>query len=170
MSTESMYYHDVSIDTDNLDWEWARQSGLILKYGKDFANTAKRRDKSEEVYENLKAKEILQIRKKKKGEKITVGELEAEVNLNPKVQEAKNKFLELKYETNMLQNVMKAMEHKRAALEYLVKLYLVGYFSDRQPRVSPEEHKTFVDESTSLETQSLNRNTRLKRRKVKKNG
>lgn len=161
--SDSVYYHDISIDIHNLDWEWGRQSSVYLKYGKMFANTAYQRDKAEEVLDNTKAKIRRKLREKKE---MKVSDMDAEVNLNPEVKEAYENFIQLKFESNMLQNVIKALEHKKASLENLTKLYLVGYFSE--PKISKEAQETFSDESSAVEQQTLKRNPRLQ--KLKKKG
>lgn len=163
----SEYQQDLTIDKNALDYEWQRQPNLFQKYAEEAANANWERDQAKENIEIVKAgihKEVSENPNVFGIEKVTVDAVKSAVTSHEKVKKAVKKFLRLKYEAEILMSAKQAFEHKKTALEHMAKLYLSGYWSS--PRISNESKEEVRKEKTSGIAKSLNKNKRLKRRKL----
>jgi hypothetical protein len=117
------YEVDLNIDTLDLEIEWLKQPNLFFKYSSALAKAKKERRKA---HVNMLA-ERARIRKKlmQEGSKVTEAILEEEVA----AAEEWNIFKLKSYEEDLLEGAVSAMHQKRAALQNLVELLSLGYYS-----------------------------------------
>src|SRR5690606_19360446 len=76
-------------------------------------------------------------------EKVTEKAVEATVPLHPKVAKARQSLIEAKHGADVLQAAVNALEHRKRALESLVQLYGMEYYSE--PRASGEDADALRD-------------------------
>lgn len=138
------YEQDLAIDPYCLDEDWLKQSGLFMKYSVMAADAQKRRDQAKEKLDVVKAELDRSIREnpginnKYKLEKITEAVVTSTILVQPEYKVASDELIEANYELNILQSAVRAFDHKRAALENEVKLWLGSYFSGpKEPRDIP---------------------------------
>lgn len=138
---EKEYEQDLAIDPYCLDEEWLRQSGLYMKYSSMAADAQKRRDQLKERLEVIKAELDRAIREsptKYALENVKEASIAATILLQPGYKGAVDDLTEANYELNMVQSAVRALDHKRSALENEVKLWLGSYFSGpKEPRDIP---------------------------------
>lgn len=139
---EKEFEKDLGIDPYALDEEWLKQPGLYMKYSSMAADIQKRRDQSKERLEVIKAELDKKIRLSPATyvtvEKITESVVASTILVQPEYRIATDELIEANYELNMLQSAVRALDHKRSALENEVKLWLGSYFSGpKEPRDIP---------------------------------
>jgi hypothetical protein len=143
---QTEYEKDLGIDPHSLDEDWLRQPGLFMKYSVFAADAEKRRNQAKEKIDVVKAELDRSIRSasdvdrlaKYKMEKLTENSISATILLQPEYKEARDALTEAEYELSILQGAVKAFDHKRAALENEVKLWLGSYFAGpKEPRDIP---------------------------------
>lgn len=144
------YERDIQIDPHGLEIEWLKQAALRIKYGKALAEANRDRDLGKEKVALVKAGLDLQARTEEsiqaqigkydsKG-KLTVTEtaIATWVTLHVDYQEVNEEFHELKYQAEILDNVVKAFDQRRNALENLVSLWKGNYFAGpKEPKELP---------------------------------
>jgi len=129
---ELNYEQDVNIDETALDLEWKMQPMLMMKYCVHMAHVKKALDLAIEKLDVLKAKLDKEIRlnPEKYGlAKVTETALENTILLQPEYEEANKEYIEAKYEYEIAQAAVRAMDQKKSALENLVKLLGMSYFA-----------------------------------------
>jgi len=129
---ELNYEQDVNIDETALDLEWKMQPMLMMKYCAHMAHVKKALDLAIEKLDVLKAKLDKEIRlnPEKYGlAKVTETALENTILLQPEYEEANKEYIEAKYEYEIAQAAVRAMDQKKSALENLVKLLGMSYFA-----------------------------------------
>ena len=132
MNKELNYEEDVRIDEQALELEWLSQAQLFMKYARHAANMRKEVDLAKENLEVTKAevdKEIRQNPEKFKIEKVTDASVTANVLTYPDYKEANQNYINAKYELDMAQAAVSAMNQRKDALENLVKLHGQQYFA-----------------------------------------
>jgi hypothetical protein len=126
------YEEDMEIDVLELDEEWNKQATLMLQYTKHAAECRKKMDKSKEDLDVTRASLDQAIRKKPehfKIEKITEGAIGAAILLAEPYKKKYNLYLEARYEYDMAQGAVRALDHKKDALENYVRLHGQQYFA-----------------------------------------
>ncbi len=138
---EFNYEQDLAIDPHSLDEEWLRQPGLYMKYCEAAVEAEKIRDKAKERVSVVKAELDREIRKDpaKFGlEKMTEPMVAGSILLQARYTEAASALVEADFKFNIIQSAVRALDHKRSALENEVKLWLGSYFSGpKTPRDIP---------------------------------
>ncbi|MCP4761745.1 MAG: hypothetical protein GY870_08185 [archaeon] len=137
----SNYEEMVGIDQENLDIEWVNHSKNFYKISKKLSKKEKEwKNKWEDV--KTKRAELMQ-ELKEENPKATGPQMESYYRTHAEYKEVKQEMLELEYEKNDLNFVVESMRHRKIALENLVKLYGMEYFSDpKTPKnVDREENK-----------------------------
>jgi len=162
MSGLTNYENDCMIDEDQLDKEWMKQPNLYRKYSTMLAETdADRRDQKEKI-DYTKAELDIYFRDKffEKGIKFTEKVIDSNITMHGSYQLELKALgvLERKYST--LSSAVKALDHKKKALENLVQLWLASYFS------SPKELKK-ADNSKSMDDILIEKNKDIQRKKLK---
>jgi hypothetical protein len=126
------YEKDIVIDGESLDLEWLHQPALMMRYTQ---NSARRRKELEEARQSLdvakaEADKMIRTNPDKYGiEKMTETVVANAVLKEKGYQQAYTEYLEAKYESDMAQGAVNAFEHRKSALENLVRLYGQQYFS-----------------------------------------
>jgi len=139
--TEINYSEDLAIDPHALDEEWLRQPVLYAQYSSLLSDAQKTRDYIKEKLEVKRSeldKDIRQNPEKYGVPKITESVVANTILSLDDYRKVGQEVIEATYEYNMLQNAINALEHKKRALENLVRLWLGSYFSGPiEPRDIP---------------------------------
>lgn len=127
------YENDIRIDQDSLDLEWLDQPHLVLVYSKNLAFWKKQVEIAKQEMDLIKAELDKKIREDPFEYEISVKVTESVV-LNtiisqPDYKKAYAKYIDAKYEHNIAQAAVDAVEHRKSALENLVRLYGQQYFA-----------------------------------------
>jgi hypothetical protein len=131
-SKESNYENDMYIDETALDVEFLEQPSLVVKYSRLLAEARQERDLLKEALDLKKAEINLDIRDdpgKYNLEKITVDAVEACILMEDDYITAQKEYNNARFEVDLLQGVLNALEHRKSALENLVRLYGQEYFA-----------------------------------------
>lgn len=126
------YDDDMYIDENALDVEILEQPSLMVKYSQLLAEARRTRDLSKEALDLKKAEIDLDIRDdpaKYDLEKITVAAVEACILMEEEYQTAQKELNDANYQVNVLQGVVSAIDHRKSALENLIKLHGQQYFA-----------------------------------------
>lgn len=153
----------LEIDETRLDEAWIAQPKLYYKYAKQLANA---RTVVEEIknqqeiiktdIDNVKATLDMSIRNNPDGYgigKTTETAIKNAVSVQPEYKEimetynaSQKKLVEAKNEADVLQALVTALDHKKSALENLVRLHGQNYFSS--PKMAEDESsRDFIRES-----------------------
>lgn len=157
---------DAKIDKHGLDYEWLRQAELFQKYAVEYANAMFERDKAKDRLELIKAEVDSEIRGDPESfgfeGKPTEPAIASAILQSSEYKEAKGNYLSSVREMNIVMGAKGAMEHKKAALETLAKLYLSGYWGD--VRIPQEVRKQYQNDS---EAEALDASSRMNKRRSK---
>lgn len=149
------YQKDLEIDPNALDVEWLRQPKLIGKYHDLLVDAKEEVDDARQDLDNEKAKLDLDIRSNKEKydlDKTTEAVISSTILLQKSYKEAQKEFNEANYNHLMIQNSLKALEHKKKALENLVILHGQNYFaSPKEPRNLDKEYTKTLKSDKSNE-------------------
>jgi len=132
MNSNLNYEEDIRIDETALDTEWLDQATLFFKYARHAANMRKEVDLAKENLEVTKAevdKEIRQNPEKFKIEKVTDASVSANVLTHKDYKAANQEYIDAKYELDIAQAAVNAMNQRKDALENMVKLHGQQYFA-----------------------------------------
>jgi hypothetical protein len=147
---------DLLIDKFGLDDEWAKQPSLYNNWSVQLATAEMERDRAKENVDLVRAELDFDVRSNpsKYGlEKLTEASVGAAITQSEKYQKSVDKHLKLKYDHKIIQAAIESLNHKKYALDNLVKLYLAEYYlKDNIP----------IDKSAIMN--ELNRDTNLKKR------
>lgn len=135
------YEQDLEIDPQALDVEWLKQSNLFMKYSKLKANADRKADRSKQALDISKAVMDNKIRSnpkkysKNKVDKMTEKMIQTIVDTSDSVKKANEKFIDAKYKASIFFSAVLAFNHRKTALENLVRLNSQEYFSaPKEPR------------------------------------
>lgn len=126
------YEKDMYIDENALDVEWLEQPSLMGKYTANLAKTRRRYDEAQEKVSIIKAHLERAIRKDPEKfdlEKVTESAIQSAILVQEKFQEANQKVIEARYENQMAQGAVQAVEQRKQALENLIRLLGLNYFA-----------------------------------------
>lgn len=126
------YEKDISIDESALDLEWLRQPDLMWKYCKYSALAKKSLDEAKERLDFVRAKLEMEIRKDPGSfgvDRVTESAISSAIISHPDYERAQRKLIEARYEAEIASGAIRALEHKKSALENLVRLYAASYFA-----------------------------------------
>lgn len=161
------YEKDMYIDENALDIEFLEQPSLMTRYSQLLADARRDRDLAKEALELAKAEINLDIRDnpEKYGlEKVTDKAVEACILMEDSYKEAQKEFNDANYEVNLLFGVVSAIDHRKSALENLVKLHGQNYFAGPQvPHDIHELRKKKTDERHHRIGQSITRSKKPKK-------
>ena len=127
------YESDIRIDQDALDVEWLEQPRMVFVYSKNLAFRKRLLEKVTQEIALVKAEIDKEVRQSPELFNVNVKLTETVVN-NTIIQQKKyvdiyNEYVEAKYEVNIAQAAVNAMEHRKSALENLVRLFGQQYFA-----------------------------------------
>ena len=132
MKKDLNYANDVSIDESALDVEWLRQPTLVRLYNQEVAERKRQLARLSEELGVLKAEltRKININPEKYGlAKATVDTVNSTIVIQEEYQDLRNQIIESEYELEMAIGGSRAMDHKKTALENLVKLFGQNYFA-----------------------------------------
>jgi hypothetical protein len=143
------YEDDINIDEGALDVEWLEHSRLMFKYCEMTAEAHRKMDLSKENVDFTKARLDKEIRADPDAYGVVAGPrgitesaIFAAIAAHDEYRDANQKFLDCRYEYEVAQGAVKAFEHRKSALENLVRLHGVSYFAGPQvPRNLAEERQ-----------------------------
>ncbi len=153
--------NDFKIDPDALDVEWLRQSELYHGYAIKLANARRVHDEAKVGLAQTDAQLELNIRERPRYygvEKTTDKPVAAAVLDQPEHTKAANAVIVSKHVADLLSADCTALDHKRRALEGLVTLFGMDYFS--KPYAETEEDQEAVDEIQKRSIRSRGRRRR----------
>jgi len=161
------YEDDMYIADDELDLEFLGQPALMAKYSRELAEARRDRDLAKEALDLKKAEIDLDIRDNPGNyhlEKVTVAAVEACILMEEDYQIAQKTVHDANFEVNVLQGVVSAIEHRKSALEHLVKLYGQNYFAGPAvPHDLSEIRKVKTEEMSHSVGSKMKRTTKTKK-------
>ena len=124
------YEQDLQISPDSLDVEFLRQPALYMKYAEESAKAKDRLARAKETLEVTRAEidKAIRLTPSEYGvEKVTEGAITSTLLQLPQYQNANEAYLKAKYEADLLQAAVIAMDQKKSSLEQLARLTVAGY-------------------------------------------
>lgn len=132
------YEQDIRIDETALDVEWLEQPSLMMKYARVAIEARKKLDQAKEALDVAKAELDKNIRSNPERfglEKITEGAITSAILTHKDYAKANQEMIEAKYQTDMANAAVRAVEARKDALENLVRLFGQSYFAGpKMPR------------------------------------
>jgi len=130
------YENDIWIDQDSLDLEWLNQPRLVYVYAKNLAYWKKQVELQKQELDLIRAQLDKKIRENPADFGINVRLTESVVG-NAIIEQseyidANSRLVDTRYELNIAQAAVNAMEHRKSALENLVRLFGQQYFAGPQ--------------------------------------
>lgn len=126
---------DFAIDKNALDDEWLRQSVLVYQYNSQLVEAQSCLQAAKSGVDVTRAEVDGVVRASM--EKPTEGKVKAAVESSMEVREAVEELHVIQKDVGMLQAALNALEHKKRALENLVKLHLCRYYE--KPHINDDE-------------------------------
>lgn len=128
---------DLEIDPVALDCEWISQPQRFMKYAQAAADASKHRELIKDQLNLLRAKLDQEIRAtaSNDGEKITEAVVVSRINQNVSYQALNQDLIQAEYNLELMQYAVRSMDQRKVALENLVRLFGMEYFSGpREPQ------------------------------------
>lgn len=147
---------DLQIDKYSLDDEWAKQANNFHKWSVQLAEAEMERDRSKENIDLIRAELDMAIRSDPESfgiPKVTEAAINSAIITNKKYKETVDEYLKLKYNHKIIQSALESLNHKKYALDNLVRLYLSEYYLKEAP---PKDRTAMLEE--------LNKDVNLKKR------
>lgn len=156
------YSEELEIDKHNLDQEWIDHSSRFMKYMRLEADAAKAEAEAKENRDIVIAQTARAVRDDPERYGIegkpTNPQVDAAVNEDEDVQEAREELREARHKLAMMVAAVRAFTHRKAALENLVKLQGQGYYSS--PTVTGEDAQGFRKSVEEDKEKKVRRKTR----------
>lgn len=144
---------DTQINPEALDVEWIRQPALVAKYAQASAYAKDAVSRAKDNLEVVKAQMDGEIRKdpaKFGVDKVTEAVVSATILKTGEYQLANDEYLKSKLSADLVQAATIALDHKKAALENLVRLMGQQYFAGpREPRDIGQEWRNQLTSAES---------------------
>lgn len=133
------YKKDLMIEPDALDIEWIEQPRLYMKWAEISAKAEDRVKLTKEALEVTDAKIDNEIRSS--GDKVTEVQIKAKISLDERHQKALQDYNDALYKSNLYSSAVRAMDHRKVALENMVRLMIGQYFAGpKDPRDLKKEY------------------------------
>jgi len=132
MGQELDYLKDVAIDLHALEIEWLHQSELFMKYSQASAEASADARDAEEHVKYVRSRlflEIIEDAIENKEPKPTDKVIEAKYRTHKRHRQAKRDWLDAARKADDLKQSVFGFQQRKAALEHLVTLYGLQYFS-----------------------------------------
>jgi hypothetical protein len=163
------YNSDVKIDPNALDDEWLRQADLMRKYSVQVADFLQQKERAEEELNVCKADLDKDIRSDPDGYNITAPKITETVIINTiyiqaVYRDAAEKVSDVTHEWNVAKAMVTSIDHKKTALECLVKLHGQSYFAG--PKVPKTLGSTYFEEKHQKNVDSkvrISKKSKMKR-------
>lgn len=130
------YDSDIRIDESALDVEWLEQPTLMMKYARHAADCRMNLDLVKERVDFVKAeldKHIRENPKEYKMEKLTESAIQNIIITQKRYMDAEEQLIHARYELDIANAAVRAMDARKDALENLVRLHGQQYFAG--PRI-----------------------------------
>lgn len=127
------YQNDLIINEHKLDEEWLRQPSRMMEYSAELAQAIYDRNRAKENLDVIEASLDRDARNEPPPAglgKLTETAIKNLIKLQDPYREAILAYHDCDMRTNLMQGAVNAFQHRKTALENLVKLYLAGYFSE----------------------------------------
>lgn len=147
---------DLQIDKYGLDEEWSKQASTFHKWSVQLAEAEMERDRAKENVDLVRAELDMLIRQKPyefKIEKITEAAINSAIITDKKYKDSVDEYLKLKYNHKIIQSAIESLNHKKFALDNLVRLFLSEYYLREAP---PQDRTSMLNE--------MNKDSVLKKR------
>lgn len=142
------FSNDLKVDAYNLDLEWVNFPSVFMQYSEELAKAQKEADRAKLAAEVCEAQVDKNVRADpaKYGieGKPTEATIKAAIHLSVEYNEAQEALNEIRYKVNQYGNAVRALEHKKRALENLVILHGQSYFVD--PKLPKQMNPDRFDE------------------------
>lgn len=152
----------LSIDLNELDKEWARQPKLYFDYASELAHSRRKLDETEAEVKLVKAEIDRDIRDKPILYNLKQQPTEASINttifLQPRFKEVQRRVIILQERVNVLEAMVKSLDHKKAALENMVRLDARNYFAE--PRTDADGMKVLDEQRSDRVSKMCKKDTR----------
>ena len=164
------FEQDIRINESALDIEWLRQADLMGQYCRHAAHARAVMDKAKERLDVVEAemdRDIRDFPERYNLSKLTETLIKSTVLLTEERQIAAQAHIDTKYEYDIAQAAVRAIDQKKSALENLVKLHGMSYFAGPAvPRDLSAEVKESMQSFESKATQAkANTKVQMQRRK-----
>ncbi len=139
---------DPGIDPLALDKEWLGQANLFFHWSTKKAAAARRVEEAKQEFDVAKAEITRQIRSEPLEfgiDKVTESSVEAAVIIQREYQMAQKVIMDARYDADIVAAAVAALDHRRRALENLVELHGMQYFSG--PVARSDKSKAAMDET-----------------------
>ena len=157
------YEKDLVIDDSALDIECLEQSSLFMKYAKHYAEARRALDEEKQRLDIVKADIDKQIREKPekfKIEKVTEGAIQSAILTEDTYNIAYKKYLDAKFECDMANNAVQAIQMRKEMLEMMQKLLAQSYFAG--PRTARDLSKEREIKNKKVDSGVASRLTRTR--------
>jgi len=146
MGQELDYELDLIIDEGNLEQEWLEQPQRLMTYSKAAADAEAKAKRASEATKTTRSRLWLKIAANPEliTGKSPVAIQEAWVRTQPEFIAARKKEIHAQHEADVLRNAVFAFQNRKAALEHLVQLYSMAYFSQPNGKVDTSATKERV--------------------------
>ncbi len=138
----------LSIDMNELDAEWAKQPKLYHEYASQRAHSQRKLDEAEAELKVVKAEVDRWIRdeptKYNLSEKPTEVSIASTIFLQPEYKAAQKAVILAQEQVNIIDAMVRSLDHKKAALENMVRLHGMDYFAE--PRINSENTKKMQEQ------------------------
>lgn len=126
------YEEDLLIDPTALDVEWLNQPHLMATYSRELARVELEVDTAKEKVDFVKAELDKEIRTDPESfdlAKATETAITNAILMQKKYKIAMEAYLQAKFEAKVVSGIVKSFDHRKSALENLVKLHGQNYFA-----------------------------------------
>jgi len=150
----------LDIDEHRLDEEWIGQPKLFGHWARKAASARRKMDEAKSNLELVQAELDLEVRtnpEKFDLSKVTENVVKSAILQDTRYVGAQKKVNDARYDHEVAQAAVSALEHRKYALQNLVSLFLSSYYAE--PR-SPKGRKDEVEEMTK---QNVRRRGRARR-------
>ncbi len=151
------------ISQDNLDREWLRQPKIFFEASVKLADAKRDLEQRRTAFEIRSAELDAAIRnapEEYKLVKATEGAIKACILTQPEYIEAKESVEDQKHKCDIFQAAVSALDHRKRALENLVDLFGMQYFS--RPTTTANNSEAMEEKSKNRAFRPLKKNGRTK--------
>lgn len=155
MYGSSMYESELLIDLNQLDVEWMNQATTFMKYSELAADLKAIADRAKQNLDVVRAELDLEIRADPESFgllKITESTVSSTIIGEKRYKDAFEKYISDKHDFDIMSAAVRAFDHKKSALENLVKLHGASWFAGpSEPRNIDDVMKEKIDETPKKE-------------------
>lgn len=159
---------DLTIDRFALDDAWVLQPTLFQVSADRASEDERDKDRAKANLELIEAELDTKIRKNPAQygvDKPTEASVKATIPQQPEYKKALKEYIDARYVYDVSNNLVKALDHKKAALEYLVKLMIAGFYS--KPTADKSTQEELRERSTERQMDVLNKDVVMEERKTR---